>query len=60
MILSGKETVLDRKLPHCNLQNLEVSYFFYHWRRFLIVRSAIGTVVVCLVHRFFNLLIQSF
>src|SRR5271156_216733 len=33
MILGGKETVLDSKFPHCNLKNLEVSYFLHHRRR---------------------------
>src|SRR5262249_55259565 len=53
MILRGKETMLDCKLPHCNLQNLEVSYFFHHWRRWVNVLSAIGAVVLCIAHGLF-------
>src|SRR5258708_6127153 len=48
MILRGKKAVLDRKLPHCNLQNLEISYFFDRRRRFMIV--ATGGVFVCCLH----------
>src|SRR5882672_12862318 len=48
MILRGKEAMLDRKLPHGNLQNLEVSYFFHRRRRFMIV--AIPGVFVCCLH----------
>ncbi len=48
MILRGKnEAMLDRKLPHGNLQNLEVSYLFHRWRRFMIV-AAPGVFVRCL------------
>src|SRR5215471_1016594 len=50
MILRGKKTMLNCKLSHCNLQNLEVSYFFHHWRRFVVVLSAISAVFLCLVH----------
>ena len=48
MILRGKEAMLDRKLPHGNLQNLEVSDLFHRWRRFMIV--AIPGVFVCCLH----------
>src|SRR6266566_8390741 len=48
MILRGEEAVLDRKLPHGDLQNLEVSYLFDHRRRFMIVATA--GVFVCRVH----------
>src|SRR5260370_23705288 len=48
MILRGKEAMLDRKLPHGNLQNLEVSYLFHRWRRFMCV--AVPAVFVCCLH----------
>jgi hypothetical protein len=53
MILGGKETALDRKLPNGNLQNLEISYFFHHRRRRVMVLSAISAIVLCLVHGLF-------
>src|SRR5260370_30175496 len=52
MIFRGKEAMLDRKLPHGNLQNLEVSYLFHRWRRFMSV--AVPAVFVCCLH------VQSF
>src|SRR5208282_4761027 len=39
MILRGKKTMLDRKFPHSNLEHLELSYFFYHWRRVRLVST---------------------
>src|SRR5713226_1110471 len=48
MVLRGKQAMLDRKLPHGNLQNLEVSDLFHRWRRYMIV--AIPGVFVCCLH----------
>src|SRR5215469_9764273 len=53
MVLRGKKTVFDCKFPHCNLKNLEVSYFFYHWRRVTWTGAATSRRV-CVAH--FNLL----
>src|SRR5215470_11753923 len=48
MIFRGKQAVLDRKLAHRNLQNLEVSNFFHHRRRFM--RVATVAMFVCCLH----------
>src|SRR5262249_18023510 len=48
MILRGKEAILDRKLPQCNFENFEVSYFFHRWRRFMLMAAA--SVFVCCLH----------
>jgi len=48
MILRGKQAMLDRKLPHRDLQNLEVGYLLHRWRRFVIVAAA--GMFVCRLH----------
>src|SRR6201987_2605580 len=52
MILRCEKPVLDRELPHGNLQNFVVSYFFHHRRRFVV--AVIPTSVsMCMAHILF-------
>src|SRR5580704_10296197 len=55
MILRGEKTMLDRQLPHGNLQNLVVSYFFHHRRRFVMGVSTGLSMRMCMAHRFSSL-----
>ena len=51
MILGSKQAVLDRKLAHSDLQDLEVRYFVHHRRRFMLVTIVAMAMVVMAIVR---------